>query len=153
MGTDIAAPPYEVWRVVTDIGVLPRFSAELQRVEWAAGFDGPALGAQFLGTNRNPAVGEWTTRCEIVEFEPDRVFAYAVERVEKPVATWRFELSPSAEGTYLSYTAVIGPGRSGLTMLIERDPEHEAEIVADRLEQFRAGMTATLEGIRDLAAG
>lgn len=148
---DIPAPPEQVWDVITDISVMPRFSDELQSVEWAEGFSDAALGAQFLGTNRNQAIGEWTVRCHIVEFEPPRVFGWAVGRVENPAATWRFELTPTSAGTDLSYRARIGPGRSGVTMLIERDPDRAEEIVVDRLEVFRKGMTATLEGIRELA--
>lgn len=148
---DIAAPPQRVWDVVTDISVMPRFSTELQSTEWAEGFTTAELGAQFLGTNRNEAIGEWTVRCHIVEFEPRRIFGWAVADVENPAATWRFELAPAGEGTSLSYTATIGPGRSGVTWLISREPDRADQIIADRLEVFRSGMTATLEGIRALA--
>ena len=150
---EIPAPPERVWDVVTDISVMPRFSTELQSIEWAEGFSGAALGARFLGTNRNAAVGEWTVPSEIVEFEPYRVFGWAVASAENPAATWRFDLTPTDEGTSLSYTAKIGPGPSGVTWLISREPDRAEEIIADRLEFFRTGMTATLEGIRDLAMG
>lgn len=150
---DIPAPPQRVWEVVTDISVMPRFSEELQSIEWDEGFTGVGLGAQFLGRNRNPAVGEWTTRSQIVDFEPQRVFGWAVGKVENAAASWRFDLAPIPAGTRLRYTARIGPGPSGVTMLIARDPDRADEIVANRLEQFRSGMTATLAGIRDLAVG
>lgn len=148
---DIPAPPQRVWDVVTDISVMPRFSTELQSVEWAEGFSGAEPGAQFLGTNRNEAIGEWTVRCHVVEFEPHRIFGWAVHDIESPAATWRFALIPTDVGTRLSYTAQIGPGRSGVTYLISRDPDRAEEIIANRLEVFRVGMTATLEGIRALA--
>lgn len=150
---DIPAPPQRVWDVVTDISVMPRFSQELLSVEWAEGFSCAGLGAQFLGRNRNPAVGEWTTRSQIVDFEPQRVFGWAVGKVENAAASWRFDLAPIPEGTRLRYTARVGPGPSGVTMLIDRDPDRADEIVADRLERFRSDMAATLAGIRDLAAG
>lgn len=150
---DIPASPQRVWEVVTDISVMPRFSTELQSIEWAEGFSRAELGARFLGTNRNAAIGEWTVESEIVEFEPQRALGWAVHDVESPAATWRFELVPTPEGTRLSYTARIGPGRSGVTFLISREPERAEEIVVDRLEVFRVGMTATLDGIRDLAIG
>lgn len=153
VSVDIAAPPQRVWEVVTDISVMPQFSTELQSIEWADGFSGAELGAQFLGTNRNEAIGEWTVRCHIVEFEPHRTFGWAVGSVESPAATWRFELTPTYDGTRLSYTAQIGPGRSGVTYLISREPDRAEEIVANRLEVFRVSMTATLQGIRDLALG
>lgn len=151
VSTEIAAEPARVWGLVTDIALMPRFSSELQSVAWADGFDGAALGACFLGVNRHPAVGEWTTRSQIIAFDPPRRFAWAVGDPDGPAATWTFDLQPAPEGTTLSYTARIGPGRSGVTMLIEREPHRAREIVANRLDQFRAGMRVTLEGLRTLA--
>lgn len=148
---DIPAPVERVWDVVTDVTVMPRFSTELRHVEWDEGFTRAELGARFLGNNRHVAIGEWTTRSEVVEFEPCRVFGWAVGDPANPAATWSFELSPTLEGTRLSYTARIGPGRSGVTWLISREPDRAEEIIANRLEVFRVGMTATLEGIRALA--
>ena len=148
---DIAASPERVWELISDVTLLPRFSTELQHAEWAEGFDAPALGAQFLGTNRHPAIGEWTTTSHIIECEPPRVFGWAVGDPEMCAATWQFETDPIPQGTSLRYTARLGPGRSGVTMLIEREPDRADEIVARRLAQWEAGMHATVAGIRDLA--
>lgn len=147
----VCAPPDRVWELVSDITLLPEFSTELLGVAWADGFDGPGLGAEFLGRNQNPAIGEWTTRSRIVEFDPPRTFAWAVGDPAAPAARWRFELVPATDGTRLRYTARIGPGKSGVTMLIDREPDRAAEIVARRLRQFLAGMQATVAGITKLA--
>lgn len=151
VSVDVAASPERVWELVCDIALMPRFSSELLSTAWADGFRGPELGAQFLGTNRHPAIGEWTTTSHIVDFEPPRRFGWAVGNPENPAAVWQFELSPLPAGTRLSYTARIGPGPSGVSMLIEREPERAAEIIERRLAQFVAGMGATLAGIRELA--
>lgn len=148
---DIAAPPERVWELVSDITLMPRLSTELQSVEWAEGFAGPGPGAQFLGTNRNASIGEWTTRSHIVTFDPPRSFGWAVGDPEKPAATWTFVLDPTDGGTRLSYTAEVGPGRSGLTMLMQRSPERAGEILQGRLDQFRASLQATVDGIRERA--
>jgi uncharacterized protein YndB with AHSA1/START domain len=153
LSVDISAPPERVWELVTDITLMPRFSTELQSTAWAEGFGVPELGAHFLGTNRHPAIGEWTTTSQIIAFEPRRSFGWAVGNPENPAAVWQFELSPTAEGTRLSYTARIGPGPSGVSMLIGREPERADEIIARRLTQFRAGIQNTLAGIRELAEG
>jgi hypothetical protein len=149
----ISAPPKRVWELITDISLMPRFSTELLSTEWAEGFGGSALGAQFLGTNRHPAIGEWTTRSEIIEFDPLRGFAWAVGDPGNPTAVWRFSVSPTAKGTQLGYAARIGPGPSGVTMLIDREPARAGEIVRRRLAQFEAGMRATVAGIREIAEG
>ena len=148
---DIAAPPQRVWDVVSDIAVMPRFSTELRGVQWADGFDGPALGAKFLGHNRNRMIGEWTTLSSIVAFDPPKIFGWAVGDPENAAATWQFDLQPISQGTRLGYTARIGPGPSGVTFLIERSPERAQQIIEGRLAQFRKAMAATLTGIRDLA--
>lgn len=148
---DVAAPAQRVWDLVSDITLMPEFSAELQSVAWADGFDRPCLGAQFLGTNKHPAIGVWTTRSHIVEFQPPRVFEWAVGDPAGPAAVWRFELTPATDGTRLRYTARIGSGKSGVTMLIDREPARALEIVEGRLQQFVAGMEATVAGIKKLA--
>ncbi|MFM9035212.1 MAG: SRPBCC family protein [Mycobacterium sp.] len=148
---DIAAPARRVWELITDIALMPAVSEELLAVQWAEGFDGPRLGAQFLGHNRHPAVGEWTTRSQIVAFDPPRVFGWAVGDPENPSATWTFELNPTGHGTRLDYIARIGPGPSGVTALIARSPDQAERIVAARLGQFRSAMIRTLAAVRERA--
>jgi hypothetical protein len=57
----IAASPQRVWSLVSDIGLMPRFSDELQAVEWIEG-GRPKRGARFIGTNSHPLIGTWSTR-------------------------------------------------------------------------------------------
>ena len=45
----------------------------------------------------------------------------------------------------------MGPAPSGLSIAIEAMPEKEERIVARRLDEFRANMQATVEGIKELA--
>lgn len=150
---DIAAPAERVWELISDITLMPRFSGELQRVEWAEGFDAASLGARFQGTNRHPAIGEWTTTSQIVDFDPPRSFGWAVGDPGLPAAIWLFEVFPAGMGSRLRYTARLGPGRSGVTMLVEREPDRAAEIIDRRLTQWRAGMLAVVSGIKGLAEG
>ncbi|MGH8929460.1 MAG: SRPBCC family protein [Egibacteraceae bacterium] len=147
----VDASPGCVWRLVTDISLPARFSHEYQGGEWVEGSDGPARGARFTGRNRHPAIGEWETTCTVVECAPERVFAWAVNDLEHPAASWRFELEPQASGTRLRQSARLGPGPSGLTWAIKRAPDQEERIVADRLDELRDNMLATLEGIKAIA--
>ena len=89
----------------------------------------------------------------VTEFEPPRVFAWAVGDPQNPAATWRFDIEPGPAGSVVRYTAQIGPGPSGVTMLIEREPGRAAEIVARRLADLTAAMSATLAGIGAIAEG
>ncbi|GGM24128.1 hypothetical protein GCM10012279_48110 [Micromonospora yangpuensis] len=160
----VETDPSKVWELVTDIHLQPRLSAELQHVEWLDGADRPVVGAAFLGHNTHPLLGRWRTASHVTECQPPRVFGWVVTDVDgrfagsddaadrsSPAATWRFELAPEAAGTRVRQSVRIGPGRSGLSLVIDRSPEREEEIVAARLDQLRAGMERTLQGIRALA--
>jgi uncharacterized protein YndB with AHSA1/START domain len=153
VGTWIDAPPERVWRLVSDITLMPGTSGELQSVEWLDGATGPAPGARFAGRNKHPSIGEWRTTSYVVGCEPGKVFAWAVEDPEVPSALWKFTLVGDAErgGTLLTQWVRIGPGRSGLSRAIDRMPEREQKIVFVRMREFEAGMTATLAAFKKLA--
>jgi uncharacterized protein YndB with AHSA1/START domain len=151
VSTWIAAPPDRVWTLVADIELMPRLSVELQSVEWLDGRSGPALGARFVGRSKHDALGEWATTSHIVEYDPSRVLAWAVEDPQHPTAIWRFTLEPKDGGTLLGQWMQMGPARSGLSFAIDRMPEKEQKIVFVRMREFEAGMAATVEAIKDLA--
>ncbi|WP_261398777.1 SRPBCC family protein [Streptomyces misionensis] len=158
----VRADVRRVWGLVTDIGLPARFSPELQRVAWLDGADRPVVGARFEGYNRHERLGEWRTVSHVVELDEPRVFAWAVTDADgrygepapdpaRPMATWRWELEAENGGTLLRQSALIGPGRSGITLALERWPDREEEILAFRSKELRAGMEATLQGIKVLA--
>jgi hypothetical protein len=138
---------------VSDISLPVRFSHELKAVEWLDGATSPAVGARFAGCNHHPAAGEWETTCTIVAFEPEREIAWAVGDPSHPSASWRFSLSPApdGDGVELRQWCRLGPAPSGLTPAIEAMPDKEERIVARRLEEHRANMQRTVEGVKALA--
>lgn len=147
----IDAPPARVWGLVSDIELMPAMSSELQSVEWLDGATGPAAGARFLGRSRHEAMGEWEATSQVVEFEPERVFGWAVGDAANPSALWRFRLEPKDGGTELSEWMQIGPARSGLSFAIDRMPDKEQKIVFVRMREFERNITVTLEQIKALA--
>ena len=151
VSTWIGAPPEHVWQLVSDIGLMPGLSRELQSVEWLDGVSQPAVGARFVGRNKNDVLGEWSTTSYIVQHDPGRVFAWAVEDPEQPSATWRFTLHPEQDGTTLSQWVRLGPGRSGLSIAIDQMPDKEQKIVFVRMREFEKAMTHTLAAIKALA--
>jgi uncharacterized protein YndB with AHSA1/START domain len=146
--TYVDAPPSVVWRLVTDVERMPEMSTELQRVEWEPGASEPRVGARFTGYSSHPAFGEWHTTSHVIECSEPEVFAWAVADPENPAAVWRFTLQPRGGGTLLRQWAQLGPGRSGLSVAIDRMPEKEQKIVFVRLREFEANMTATLAEIK-----
>jgi Polyketide cyclase / dehydrase and lipid transport len=148
---EIEAAPERVWVFVSDISVMPGASTELQAVQWLDGSSGPGLGARFTGRNRNEAFGEWSTESVIVEYDPPRVFAWAVGDPDWPSAIWRFSLESCDRGTLLRQWMQMGPGRSGLSYAIDRMPDKEQKIVFVRLRELEGSMGATLAEIKRLA--
>lgn len=148
VSANISAPASVVWSYITDINLSARFQDEFIEAEWLD--DGPALGARFRGEN---AIGSraWQTTCTIVGYEPDRVFAWAVNDVEDPAATWTFRIEDAEEGTTLIYHRVVGPGPSGLTSAIRKYPDREEEFVDARDAQHRHHMQAVVDGVKQLA--
>jgi Polyketide cyclase / dehydrase and lipid transport len=147
----IDAPPSAVWPLVCDIQIPARFSSEFQGGQWLDGATGPLLGARFRGRNHHPARGSWETVSTVCEFEPDRVFAWAVGDPAAPAARWRFTLEPAGSGTRIRQWMQMGPGESGISELIERMPDKEHRILQRRLAEHQANMTATLAGIKSAA--
>jgi uncharacterized protein YndB with AHSA1/START domain len=146
----IAASPDDVWRVVTDIQLPARFSDEFQGAEWIDEEHAPAIGARFVGRNHHPAMGGWETTSTVVALDAPRCFGWAVGDPNDPSATWRFELAPVEGGTRLTQRMQMGPARSGINIAIDRMPDKESRILARRLDEHRANMLRTLEGIKAL---
>ncbi|MCI2418170.1 SRPBCC family protein [Saccharopolyspora sp. K220] len=151
--TWVDAAPRRVWELVSDVDLMPSLSAELQSIEWVDGATCPALGARFVGRSTHEALGEWSTTSCVVEFEPPRVFAWEVQGFDAPSARWRFTVESADGGTWLQEWMRMGPGRSGLSLAIDRMPEKEQKIVFVRMREFERNMTATVEAIKELAEG
>ena len=151
--TWIAASPSRVWQVVSDVELMPTMSEELQAVEWLDGATEPSVGARFVGRSKHEALGEWATTSEVIECEPERVLAWAVEDRDNPTAIWRFSLHPQDGGTLLTQWMQMGPARSGLSFAIDRMPDKEQQIVFVRMREFEQNMTVTLEHIKQLVEG
>lgn len=103
---------------MTDIALPACLSPELQCVERLDGAEGPTP-ARFEGYDRHPVIGEWRTVSHVVELKEHRVFCWAVVDPDgrfggppptptRPLATWRFDLAPEANGTRLRQTARLG---------------------------------------------
>jgi hypothetical protein len=149
--TVIAAPAAVVWSLLCDIQMPARYSSEFQGGAWLGEASAPALGAQFRGTNHHPARGTWETVSTICDFEPERVLGWAVGDPERPAARWRFTLIPDGNCTRVTQWMQIGPGESGISELIAQMPDKESRILRRRLAEHHGNMTATLNGLRDLA--
>jgi nitroreductase len=148
---DIKAPTRVVWPFVTDLNIGVGESNEFLGAEWADGHDGPALGAQFVGTNTLPSRGEWEVPCFVDRYTERREFGWVTRDPDNPGAQWRFDLANIAGASRLRYSMVIGPGPSGMTAMIDADPEAAADIISGRIRHVRANMQAVVDTIKRAA--
>lgn len=148
---DIKAPPAKVWPLVTDLDFGAQFSEEFQGARWADGVSGPSLGAQFIGTNKHPAIGTWDVPCFVHRYVEGREFGWVTSNVDNPGAQWCFHLEPIAGATRLRYSLTLGPGPSGMTAAIERMPDKEPRIIARRVDEHRANMQRVVDGMKAAA--
>jgi uncharacterized protein YndB with AHSA1/START domain len=137
----MAAPPDQVWALVSDVTRIGEFSPETFEAEWLDGADGPVVGARFRGhVNRNNTGVKYWTVCRVSESVPGRVFAFDVVMGDRVVNSWRYDLEPT--GTATSVTESFALARNPLTSVYWA--------IAGRLRgrTNRRGMLQTLERIR-----
>lgn len=101
--TSIAAPPEQVWALVSDLPAMGEYSPENVGGDWVGGATGPAVGAVFRGRNQSGR-RRWSTRCTVTVCEPGRAFAFAVAAAGLPVAQWRYDVEPEPGGCRLMET-------------------------------------------------
>lgn len=148
--------PDHIWALCTDPAAPAQSSRELQEARWDPDGPPPGLGARILGHNRRSSF-EWHTVGTVVEWEPPRRWSYEVRSEldrSTPLSQWWYALEDHGDGTVTVTQRVrLGPGPSGLTMAIERNPEAEEQIVDGRLSFLAESMEANLGAIASAAEG
>ena len=106
----MAAPPEQIWELVSDVTKIGRYSPETFEAEWLEGATGPAVGAKFRGHVKRNGKGPtyWTT-CTVLTSEPGREFAFGVGPSDKPLNVWRYRLEPADDGTDVTESFELSP--------------------------------------------
>ncbi len=157
MGVTVRMPlscaPDASWELITSIERIGELSPECAEAWWVEGYPARAVGGRFEGRNRVEGNGdtfEWTRPCDVVAYDPPRLFAYTVgDRFDgTPATRWTFRISPTDTGCLVEQRFEhLADGLSGLRLEAEQ-VEDPAALIALRREQLRDGMTQTLERIR-----
>jgi uncharacterized protein YndB with AHSA1/START domain len=107
----MAAPPQQVWELVSDVRNTGRFSPETFEAEWLGGATGPELGAKFRGHVRRNEIGPvyWTT-CRVTACDPGREFGFEVLIGDRPVNNWHYRFESTATGTDVTESFFMNEG-------------------------------------------
>lgn len=142
--------PERIWAHCTDPALPTENSTELQGARWDPDGPAPGLGARILGHNRRRSF-EWRTVSTVVEWDPPRRWSYEVRSgldLSTPLSQWWYTIEDHGDGTAtVTHRVRLGPGPSGLTMAIERDPDAEEQIVEGRLAFLAGSMEANLRAL------
>lgn len=150
----VAADPFSVYDVASDITRMGEWSPESTGGDWAEGERG-TLGSRFQGHNR---VGDssWTTECEVVAAQPGRRFAWAVltSAPDADTSVWSFEIEPQEGGALLTQRYVMRQPPGGLLQVKERlSAEQVATFFEDRRSRIQKALKMTIAGIKASVEG
>ena len=134
----IAAPPSQVWELVTAMERYGEWSSENTGGYWRKKADGVPgtgeVGDEFVGINRRDGF-EWKGLVEIVERDEERVFAFVTGGTALDYVQWKYVLEPDGDGTVLSEHWEL---RNLSPMLIEGGDAEVAQRVANAHESLHA---------------
>ena len=143
------ADPDTIYALVADVTRTPEFSPEIIECRWLDGATGPAVGARFKARNKmaTPRRPAFSNKPVVTVVDPGRTFAFARTEPFGGTVEWKYEFTPSGDGTLVteSYNVTKPVSRIGwfiIGTLFGRK---------DRRADLHAGMTQTLERLRQVA--
>ena len=137
---DVAAPPAQVWAMVSDIERMASWSPQVVRTTVKG--DGVQQGTRFSNLNRQGLLF-WPTNGKVVRFDPHRDFAF---RIAENRTIWSFELEPlPGNATRVTQRRELPDGISNLSLGLTKVALGGVDKFTDRL---RAGMHLTLDRIK-----
>jgi hypothetical protein len=95
---DVAAPPSQVYEIVSDVTRMGEWSPETIRCEWLGGAHGPAVGARFKGTNKH-GIARWSTKPRVTAADPGHEFAFVIDFRGREATKWSYRFEPVEGGT------------------------------------------------------
>jgi len=139
----VPAPPATVYRLISDITTMSRYSPETVATSWLG--DGRAhVGARFKGTN---VIGKlrWSTKPTVTAADPGVRFAFQVPGRSGPM--WTYQLEPVDGGTLVTESMMQTAPSPALIRFLQRRAG-----AADRAAHLRQGMIVTLDRLAATAA-
>jgi uncharacterized protein YndB with AHSA1/START domain len=99
----MAAPPDEVWALVSDVTRIGEFSPETFEARWTRGSTVPEEGAWFAGHVRRNGVGPtYWSLCRVTRCVPEELFEFSVGARSLTINNWGYRLEPRDGGTLVT---------------------------------------------------
>lgn len=143
----IDAPADALYALLTDVRSMGRWSPECTGARWWGKPTGPAVGARFVGFNRN-GLAHWVTRCTVTAADPGRHFEF---EVRESGMVWGYRFVPSPDGGGTDVTEYRTEARRAGAVV--RAVQLSGLIGRDRDKLMVDGMHATLERVKAAAEG
>jgi ribosome-associated toxin RatA of RatAB toxin-antitoxin module len=137
----IAAPPEEVYAVVSDVTRTGEWSPICSECWWDEG-NGPRVGSFFTGRNVTPD-RTWETRCEVVVADEGTAFGWSVTDGN---VHWVYAMKSVDGGTELTESWEFTP--KGQAFFAQRFGDDAPTEIAKREQAARAGIPATLSAMK-----
>ena len=137
----VGVPPAQVYRAVSDVRRMARWSPECFAVLVWSRRDGVAR--RFVGFNRSgPWV--WFTTCRVVTARAGAEFGFDVTTFGMPVSRWTYELAAAGRGTEVTERWLDRRGRGA--HLLGR--VFTGQVAKNRPQANRDGMRTTLARLK-----
>ncbi len=143
---EIAAPPESVWALLSNIELMGDWSPVCRRCEWLGGASSAAVGARFVGHNRQLGA-RWSRECVITTCNPARALEFHTLFDGRPSTLWRYHLEPSPLGTRIteSYEMLAVPRWVALLQRIPRMSGRSRRDAQRGMQQTLQRLKATTE--------
>jgi uncharacterized protein YndB with AHSA1/START domain len=136
---EIAAPPTEVWDLVSDLRNMARWSPQVVKTFVKAPV---AEGSTMFNINRRKLL-VWPTQSKVVRFVPEQEIAF---RVKENFTIWSYQLEPSETGgTRLTSRREAPQGISDLSVGLTKRALGGVDAFTTELQD---GMRQTLDKIK-----
>ncbi|MEM9653123.1 MAG: SRPBCC family protein [Actinomycetota bacterium] len=146
---DIAASPEAVFAAITDVTRMGEWSPENHTNEWKEGITEAAVGARWVGHNRN-GDKEWSTESRVTEMVHNERFTFecvAPAYNDFHFATWRYDIEATDTGCRVTESwqdlrpDEMRQGISPTSGVGDRVPHNR-----DGMERTLAALAAAVEG-------
>jgi uncharacterized protein YndB with AHSA1/START domain len=135
---EIAAPPAEVWALVSDLRNMARWSPQVVKTFAKAPV---AEGSTMLNINRRGFL-VWPTQSKVVRLVPEREIAF---RVKENYTVWSYRLEATGTGTRVTARREAPQGISDLSVGLTKRALGGVDAFTVELQE---GMRQTLQRIK-----